>query len=269
MPEIFADRPKSGPERPLTPPESQPPKEDAAHADEGPETPGADESGSDYAQANRDLIENFLDSSRTGLHGYTKSILGTIRKFETNLDALADDILHDAVERAWTYVGEHPGLPIKNPEAFLRTIIYNGCISELRKLESQKTEPSGEVDMAERALEGHPFFKEAPQSPEEAMLEKEAVTPEALWDFVFHGKALPDGEVFASPKGMKNFERNLEIFKSRIEGASSEDIVKQLQAKGHMQEYDLRDETQRKKAVNLIDQVSKRMLTYAREQLGM
>ena len=223
----------------------------------------------DHAAGNRAAVEKLLDSSRAGLHAYTKSILNTIRKFETNLDALADDVLHDSVELVWKYIASHPDRPIVNPEAFMHTVIYNGCISELRKLESQKTEPSGEVDMAERALESHPFFKEAPESPEDALLAKESVNPDVLWDFVFHGKALPDGETLASPKGMKNFERNLEIFKMKIEGVSSEDVVAALQEKGLLKEYDLGDPAQRKKAVNLIDAVTSRVLSHVRKELGV
>lgn len=269
MPEAFADRPKSEPVNPPALPVNQPPGEQPAREEAWSKPPAVAESGQDHSSANRAAIERLLNSSRAGLHAYTRSILNTIRKFETALDSLADDILHDAVERAWTYIAENPGRPITNPEAFLHTIIYNGCITELRKLNTQKTQPSGEVDMAEKALEGHPFFKDAPETPEEAMLTKEDDTPEAIWDFVFHGKALTDGVVLSAPKGMRNFERNLEIFKSRIEGASSEDIVRQLQAKGHMSEYDLNDQTQRKKAINVIDQVSKRMLEFVREELGM
>lgn len=204
----------------------------------------------------KERMADLFHEHKNHLANFVKVKLKSTRVLE-DPTILAEDILQDSLVKLMGYVERNPEVHLYDPYLFFRTVVYNAMLDYIQRSKSLHTIPAGSVDMFENVLTRNPSIQEEVLTPED-ILERQEVA-----DFI-----VGMGEKTKS----KNFERNLIILRMELEGYTGEEVAEALQKKGYFEEYNLSDEHDRKKAVDLVHQSFKRTFSLVtnelREKLG-
>lgn len=208
-------------------------------------------------------IVDYITEHRDGFFKFAKEKLKELGAAEQagDVPSMADDLIQIVTEKMLNLMKNRPDYPINDYKGFLRAVIYNEGVSMMRKVRSEKTKASGAVNAAEIAASRSPLDMEEPINPEDENMAKE------VWRAVTWGDKEIGGKTFSEYVKLKEFERNVEIVRDKSHDMSAKEILKHLQERGYMQEYDINNEKDVKKAGFLIDQIYSRMLKRAKKWL--
>ncbi|MBI5654548.1 hypothetical protein HZC53_02785 [Candidatus Uhrbacteria bacterium] len=180
----------------------------------------------------------------------------------------AEDVVHDALQKILDYTKSENFIPyvIETPHAFVVTVMRNIMIDRVRY--GHREVPTGlgvHGDINQGGAENELLYGSVPPSPEETLM----MTPDKeLSAFLFEDGEFEGKKYDAGNKSQKNKDMDLLILKSYAHGETGAQTAERLMHLGYF-EYDMNDERDRKKAVNLVQQRLSRVLDDVRGQLGV
>lgn len=225
----------------------------------------------------------FLDLMRDNRQKLIKRAAALLKGMDQRIGAPIDDIAKDIVQGVFINTAKvfqkSPSVwPTKERfVGYLWEGIRNTCISHSRSFEARRvlfggsSDEMGEFNDTKLNRDTHEWIPPVTPTPEEIYEKKENGQAQAAWDYVLGGRNTAANRVgFEKPSAMKeeDFKRGLEIIRGYMLGGGGLEIAYELQKKGLLSStYDLENLTDRKKAINLIQQTYRRMMEHLRKSM--